>query len=207
MQFIIKFSLIIGLIILITISAFWLTSSFIDSLIINAIFVLAFTIMAFLIILFIICKIDSIKVNLIDIINRYTSKYKPFEFIKNVQPEKLLLYLKNEHPQTIACVLSYLKTKNSAYILKNLSDNIQSEVTRRIIEMDKISPEILREVERVLEKKLLSVSSEDYEAPGGIDSAGRILKSAADKTFTKQIFEKIKNGDPELAEEISKHIK
>ena len=118
MQFITKFSLIIGLITLLTVSAFWLVSSFIDSLIVNAIIVLALAIAAFLISFFIMCKIDGIKINLINIINRYTwsRRDKPFQFIKDVHPESLLMFLTNEHPQTIACVLSYLKPKKSAYI-------------------------------------------------------------------------------------------
>ena len=96
-----------------------------------------------------------------------SKKYKPFESIKNAYPEGLLMALQHEHPQTIACVLSYLKPKKSVCILQKLSDEMQSEVTRRIAAMDKVSPEIIREVERVLEKRLAIITSEDYEAPGG----------------------------------------
>jgi len=207
MKFIIKFSLIMGLITLLTVSVFWFASSIIDSIIINAIIIFALALMVFFITLLIMCKIDNIKINLIDIINRYTGKYKPFEFIKNVHPERLLMYLQYEHPQTIACVLSYLKPKKSAYILQKLSDDIQSEVTRRIAAMNKVSPEIIREVERVLEMKLSTMSSEDYETPGGIDSAGKILNSMTAKDFTKKIFEKIKSDDPEFADAIKKKLK
>ena len=175
MKFITKFSLIMGLITLLTVSVFWFASSIIDSIMINAIIIFTLALMVFLITLLIMCKIDNISI-------RYTSnKYIPFEFIKNVHPERLLMYLQHEHPQTIACVLSYIKQKNSVYILHKLSDDIQDEVTRRITVMDKVNPEIIREVERVLEMKLSTLSSEDYKTPGGTKFAKTLKRKLQEK--------------------------
>ena len=70
-----------------------------------------------------------------------------------------------EHPQIIACVLSYLKPQKVAIILQNLPDDFQVEITRRIATLDTINPEILREIERILEKQLCSMSNDDYKNP------------------------------------------
>ena len=79
-------------------------------------------------------------------------------------------FIQQEHPQTIALILAYLEPPKASVILQNLPDEIQSDVARRIATMDRTSPDVLREVERVLEKKLSTISSEDYTAAGGVDS-------------------------------------
>ena len=147
---------------------------------------------------------SSLIISLIGILHRYAGigKYKHFETVKNVRPENLLPHLRNEHPQTIACVLSYLKPKKSAYILQNLTDDMQSEVTKRIAVMNKVNPEIAREVENVLVKKLSVAMINDYKLPGGVDRAGKILNAVADKALMRQILENIKKDDLKLAEKL-----
>ena len=113
----------------------------------------------------------------IDIINRLTSslQVRPFDFIRRTDPAHLLNFIQQEHPQTIALILAYLEPAKASIILQNLPDDIQSEVARRIATMDRTSPDVLREVERVLEKKLSTLSSEDYTAAGGVESIVEIL--------------------------------
>jgi len=93
----------------------------------------------------------------IDIINRLTSslQVRPFDFIRRTDPAHLLNFIQQEHPQTIALILAYLEPAKASVILQNLPDDIQSEVARRIATMDRTSPDVLREVERVLEKKIV----------------------------------------------------
>src|SRR5699024_8786621 len=90
-----------------------------------------------------------------DIISKLTSSLhvRPFEFIRKAEPKQLLNYIQNEHPQTIALILSYLLPEQSAEILSNLPVEKQAEVTRRIATMDRTSPEIVKEVEDILETK------------------------------------------------------
>ncbi|MDR1930688.1 MAG: flagellar motor switch protein FliG [Treponema sp.] len=143
----------------------------------------------------------------IDIINRLTSslQVRPFDFIRRTDPAHLLNFIQQEHPQTIALILAYLEPNKASVILQNLPHEVQSDVARRIATMDRTSPEVLREVERVLEKKLSTLSSEDYTAAGGVESIVEIL-NLVDRSSEKQIIEALEDEDPELAEEIKKRM-
>jgi len=143
----------------------------------------------------------------IDIINRLTSslQVRPFDFIRRTDPSHLLNFIQQEHPQTIALILAYLEPNKASQILQNLQQEVQSDVARRIATMDRTSPEVLREVERVLEKKLSSLSSEDYTTAGGVESIVEIL-NLVDRASEKQIIEALEEEDPELAEDIKKRM-
>jgi len=143
----------------------------------------------------------------IDIINRLTSslQVRPFDFIRRTDPSHLLNFIQQEHPQTIALILAYLEPIKASQILQNLPQEVQSDVAKRIATMDRTSPEVLREVERVLEKKLSSLSSEDYTTAGGVESIVEIL-NLVDRASEKQIIEALEEEDPELAEDIKKRM-
>ncbi|MBO4404591.1 MAG: flagellar motor switch protein FliG, partial [Treponema sp.] len=143
----------------------------------------------------------------IDIINRLTSslQVRPFDFIRRTDPAHLLNFVQQEYPQTIALILAYLDPQKAATILQNLPAEIQPEVSKRLATMDRTSPDVLREVERVLEKKLSTLSSEDYTAAGGVDSIVEIL-NLVDRSSEKAIIETLEEDDPELAEEIKKRM-
>ena len=143
----------------------------------------------------------------IDIINRLTSslQVRPFDFIRRTDPAHLLNFVQQEYPQTIALILAYLEPQKAAVILQNLPADIQPEVSKRLATMDRTSPDVLREVERVLEKKLSTLSSEDYTAAGGVDSIVEIL-NLVDRSSEKAIIETLEEDDPELAEEIKKRM-
>jgi flagellar motor switch protein FliG len=143
----------------------------------------------------------------VDIINRLTSslQVRPFDFIRRTDPAHLLNFIQQELPQTIALILAYLEPNKASVILQNLPSEVQSDVARRIAIMDRTSPEVLREVERVLEKKLSTLSSEDYTAAGGVPSIVEIL-NLVDRSSEKQIIEALEEEDPELAEEIKKRM-
>ena len=143
----------------------------------------------------------------VDIINRLTSslKTRPFDFIRRTDPANLLNLIQQEHPQTISLILAYLEPAKASIILAQLPQEKQSDVAKRIATMDRTSPEILREVERVLDKKLSSLSQEDYTAAGGVESIVDIL-NLVDRTTEKSIIEQLEEEDPELAEEIKKRM-
>jgi flagellar motor switch protein FliG len=143
----------------------------------------------------------------IDIINRLTSslQIRPFDFIRRTDPTHLLNFIQQEHPQTIALILAYLEPEKASVILSSLPHETQSDVARRIATMDRTSPETLREVERVLEKKLSTLSSEDYTSAGGVESIVEIL-NRVDRSTEKTIIESLEEEDPELAEEIKKRM-
>lgn len=143
----------------------------------------------------------------IDIINRLTTnlQVRPFDFIRNADPGQLLNFIQGEHPQTIALILSYLQPSVSSQILTHLPEEIQANVAKRIAEMDRTSPDIIRDVERVLERKLSSLVNEEYTSAGGIDAIVEVL-NLVDRATEKSIIEALEEEDPELAEEIKKRM-
>jgi len=143
----------------------------------------------------------------IDILNRLTSslQVRPFDFVRRQDPAHLLNFIQNEHPQTMALILSYLDPNKGALILASLPHQIQADVARRIAKMDRTSPEVLREVERVLERKLSTLSNEDYTSAGGVDAIVEVLNNV-DRGTEKSIIEALEEEDPELAEEIKKKM-
>ncbi len=143
----------------------------------------------------------------IDIVNRLTSslQVRPFDFIRRTDPSHLLNFIQGEHPQTIALILAYLDSQKAALILAELPHNVQADVARRIAEMKRTSPDVLREVERVLERKLSTLASEDFTQAGGIDTVVEVLNNV-DRGTEKIIIEALEEEDPELAEEIKKRM-
>lgn len=143
----------------------------------------------------------------IDIINKLTAslQVRPFEFIRKADPNQLLNYIQNEHPQTIALILSYLKPSQAGQILSNLPQDKQAEVARRIAIMDRTSPDIIKEIERVLENKFSNLVTQDYTSVGGIETIVSILNTV-DRGTEKHIMEELEIKDAELSEEIRKRM-
>jgi flagellar motor switch protein FliM len=138
-------------------------------------------------------------------ISREAERPRPFGFVKRADPATVLNFLVSEHPQTIALVISYLEPQTASAIFGNLPADIQPEIARRIACMDRTMPEVLMEVERVLEKKLSVIASEDYLAAGGLDSIVDILNMSARST-EKLVIETLEKGYSDLAEDIKKRM-
>ena len=142
-----------------------------------------------------------------DILRRITAslQVRPFDFVRHTDPQQLLSFIQNEHPQTIALILSYLSPEQSALVLGGLPPGSQWDVARRIAKMDRITPEVLREVERVLERKLSTVMGQDFTIAGGIDAVVNLI-NRVDRGTERNIIEALEEQDPELAEEIKKRL-
>lgn len=142
-----------------------------------------------------------------NIINRLTAtlQVRPFDSIRKSDPTQLLNFIQGEHPQTIALVLSYIGPAKASQVLSSLSPEVQSEVAKRIATMDRTSPEIIKEVESVLEKKLSSVAANEYASAGGVESIVDVLNQV-DRGTEKNILDKLEEDDPELVEEIKKRM-
>lgn len=143
----------------------------------------------------------------VDIISRLTSllQVRPFEFVRKADPNQLLNYIQNEHPQTIALILSYLSPPQAAQILSSLPQEKQAEVMRRIAIMDSTSPEVVKEIERVLESKFSNIVSQDFTVAGGVQTVVDILNSV-DRGTEKYIMEELDIKDAELSDEIRKRM-
>jgi flagellar motor switch protein FliG len=134
-----------------------------------------------------------------------TLQVKPFHFARKADPTQLLSFLQDEHPQTIALVLSYLEPEQAATVLASLPQELQAEVARRIALMNGTSPDVIAEVEQVLEAKLSTMASVDSTHAGGVDAVVKIL-NGVDRGTEKVILESLEVQDPELADEIKKRM-
>ncbi len=142
-----------------------------------------------------------------DVIGKLTAslQVKPFEFVRKTDAAQLLNFIQDEHPQTIALILSYLSAAQSALIISALPPDRQADVAKRIAVMDRTSPDVIKEVEKVLESKLSSLVNQDYTIIGGVDAVVEILNTV-DRGTEKHIMETLEIEEPELADEIRKKM-
>ncbi len=142
-----------------------------------------------------------------DIINRLTTslQVRPFDFLRKTDPSQLLTFIQNEHPQTIALIIAYLEAEQAATVLGSLPTDVQADVAKRIAVMDRTSPDIIREVERVLERKLSTLVNQDFTTAGGVEAVVEVL-THVDRTTEKSILEALEVDNPELAEEIKRRM-
>lgn len=142
-----------------------------------------------------------------DVIGRLTAslQVRPFEFVRKADPSQLLNFIQDEHPQTIALILAYLPSAQAAAVVSALAPEKQADVARRIATMDRTSPDVIKEVEKVLEKKLASLVNQDYTIVGGVDSIVSILNTV-DRSTEKHIMENLEIADPELADDIRRKM-
>ncbi len=142
-----------------------------------------------------------------DVIGKLTAslQVKPFEFVRKTDASQLLNFIQDEHPQTIALILSYLSSAQAAGIIASLPPDRQSDVAKRIALMDRTSPDVIKEVEKILESKLASLVNQDYNIIGGVDAVVEILNTV-DRGTEKHIMETLEIEEPELADEIRKKM-
>jgi len=125
----------------------------------------------------------------------------PFGFLKKVDPQNLQTFIIDEHPQTIALILSHLPSSFGAEIIGGLPSDRQLAVIRRIANMGQTNPEVIREVEKGLESRMASVMSQSYENAGGVESVANIL-NVTDRGTERALLENLAQEDPDLVEEI-----
>jgi flagellar motor switch protein FliG len=143
----------------------------------------------------------------IDILTKLTAslQVRPFDFARKADPSQILNFIQNENNQTIALVLSYLQPEQASFILSALPQEKQADVAKRIAMMDSTSPEVVSQVERVLEQKLSATVTQDYTSAGGIEAIVQIL-NGVDRGTERTILDSLEIQDPELAEEIKKRM-
>jgi flagellar motor switch protein FliG len=127
----------------------------------------------------------------------------PFDFIKRADAGQVITFIQNEHPQTIALILAYLQPSQAALILSGLPHDLRADVARRIATLDKTSPDVIREVEKVLERKLSAVVAQDFSHAGGVKSLVQVL-NWVDRSTEKTILESLSENSPSIAEAVKK---
>ncbi len=130
----------------------------------------------------------------------------PFNFLSHADPRQLLSYVQHEHPQTIALVLAHIPSALASSILSGLAPEVQSDVAHRIAVMDRTSPDVIRQVEVALQRKLSTVLQPDeLSTVGGLDPLVDII-NRADRTTERLILEALEARNPEIAEEIRRRM-
>lgn len=132
-----------------------------------------------------------------------STQVRPFTFLRKADPAQLINMINQEHPQTIALILSYLSPDQASVILSSLPEEQQADIAKRVALMDRTSPDILKEIENTLRKKMSTVAHQDFASAGGIRSVVDILNQA-DRGTEKLILEQLESDNPGLAEEIRK---
>jgi len=140
-----------------------------------------------------------------EILSRLQSSLQevPFQFLKKADPAQISSFIQDEHPQTIALILAHLDPNISAVVLSALPQDPMPDVVRRIATMDRTAPELVRAVERVLERKMAAVFSQGFTFAGGVKDVAEIL-NRVERTTEKSIMTDLEERDPELADEISR---
>ena len=128
---------------------------------------------------------------------------KSFEFVRKADAKNIQMILQNEHPQTIALILSYARSDQAAQIIAELPRSIQLDVIKRIAELDRVSPEMIKLVETTLEKRFSSIISSDQVEVGGVSYIAEIM-NRVDRATEKYIFDELGEKDAALADEIHK---
>ena len=142
-----------------------------------------------------------------DVLGRLTATLlvRPFEFARRTEPAQVLTFIQGEHPQTIALVLAYLNPDQASSVLGALEPERQIDVVRRLALMDATSPEIVKEVERVLERKFTTLLVGGQSRAGGVEMAVSVL-NRADRATEKRILLALETEDPELAQELRRRM-
>jgi flagellar motor switch protein FliG len=141
----------------------------------------------------------------IEILTRLQSNLQdvPFDFLKKADASQIVTFIQDEHPQTISLILAHLPAPTSAMVLSALSAEIQADVVMRIATMERTPPEVVREVERVLERKMATVFTQGFTFAGGVKEVAEILNSI-DRAAEKSIMGQLEEREPDLADEISR---
>jgi flagellar motor switch protein FliG len=140
-----------------------------------------------------------------EIINRLQGSLQmtPFDYIKRTDPQQLLNFIQSEHPQTIALILAHLNPEHAATILGALPLEVQVDVATRIAILDRAAPDVVMEIERVLERRISAIFTQEFTAAGGVRSLAEVL-NRADRSTEKAIMEKLEESNPTLAEEVKR---
>lgn len=142
-----------------------------------------------------------------EILNKLTSDMKaiPFSALRKTDPKHLFNFIREEHPQTIALILAHLTPDQAAVILASMPPETQSEISRRIAIIDRFTPDIIRDVEALLEQKISSVVQQDHTVVGGVQSLVDIVNRVG-RSAEKVILEGLEREDPVLAEEVKRRM-
>ena len=125
----------------------------------------------------------------------------PFGFLQKADPQNILSFIMDEHPQTIAVVICHVPAATGAGILNGLPQQKQLSVIKRIASMQQTNPEAIKEIECALEVRMSLVMSQSFRKAGGVPAVAEIL-NVTDRATERLVLESLGKDNPELVEEI-----
>ena len=142
-----------------------------------------------------------------EIISRLSTslKMRPFDLVRRTDPKQLFSFIQGENSQTIALIMTHLPVDKAAILLSSLSQDRRADVAKRVATMGRTSPEVLKEIEKVLERKISSLAPTDYTTSGGIQSIVDVLNRTEPGTV-KVVMDALEMEDPDLAEQIKRQM-
>src|SRR5665648_279322 len=142
-----------------------------------------------------------------EIISRLSTslKMRPFDLVRRTDPKQLFSFIQGENAQTIALIMTHLPVDKAAILLSSLSPDRRADVAKRVATMGRTSPEVLKEIEKVLERKISSLAPIDYTTSGGIQSIVDVL-NRTDPGTVKVVMDALEMEDPDLAEQIKRQM-
>jgi len=142
-----------------------------------------------------------------EIMSRLTKEMKsvPFGALRKADPKAILNIIREEHPQTVALILAHLTPDQAGIILASMPPDVQSDIARRVALIDRLTPDVIRDMEAVLEGKISSVIQQDNTVVGGIQSLVDILNRVG-RSAEKVVLEGLEREDPALAEEVKRRM-
>ena len=123
------------------------------------------------------------------------------ESLELVDTKTLSNFLANEHPQTIALIVAYLKPERKVEVLRRLPEELVVEVVLRLSNLDYVAPELVAQLDDILKKEFATLGSGDFNKVGGLEPVADTL-NLMDGQTEKAILSKVEERDPKLAEEI-----
>jgi len=138
-----------------------------------------------------------------EILDRLQVSLQPqlFGVVRKTDPKHLSDFIRREEPQTIALILANLEAEMAAQVITHLPPEVRIDVVQRLATMEMTSPEVIKQIDQVLERRLATLFSQEVSILGGAKAVAEIL-NRVDRTAEKQIFEGLEPANPQLAEEI-----
>jgi len=142
-----------------------------------------------------------------EILAKLTREMKavPFNALRKADPKSILNIIREEHPQTVALILAHLTPEQAGVILASMPPDMQSDIARRVAIIDRLTPDVIKDVEAVLESKVSSVIQQNHSVVGGVQCLVDILNRVG-RSAEKNILEGLEREDPALAEEVKRRM-
>ncbi|MGP1588098.1 MAG: flagellar motor switch protein FliG [Treponemataceae bacterium] len=133
------------------------------------------------------------------------SQGKPFEYMQEMDCDRVYFFIKDESSAVRALVLSYLNPKIAAGVINNLPNEEKTELVKRLASLKSISPDVLRRVDAAMNEKVKNANTTQADSIDGRKALADILKKMSFES-EKDILSMLENQDPELSKDLKRRL-